>query len=370
MHIHYLLTDLNSGGAALPVPELVALMQAQGHSVRVLALLPKNRQACARLDQAGIGWELLGRGPLDLIPAARALLRVLREDPPDLIWTSLTRATTYGSLAGLLRGIPVVSWQHNAWLKRGNWLQLRLARSLTALWIADSHAVAEFAKRSLGIATSRIEIWPLIQARGGVPQASVCTEDVRFRVGSLGRLHRDKNYRHLIAAAARIRDLDPALAGRMEFLIGGGDGGEQRRLQAQIAKAGLDNVKLLGFVEDPLAFLASLNAYAQPSDHEGFCIAAHEAMQAGLPVVATRVGELQHSIVPDQTGMLIEVGDVEALAQSLLSLARDPVHAAALGSAGRLRVLERFGENEFQRAGKRILARVEALVAAHRKAGR
>lgn len=361
MHILYLLTDLNTGGAALPVPELVALMRAEGHTVRVAALLPKDRNACARLDQAGIRWDLLGQGPRDLVPAARALLRLLRDDPPDVIWTSLTRATMYGSFAGVLRGLPVVSWQHNAWLKRGNWLQLRAVQRLTALWVADSRAVRDFAMRALAIPHARIDVWPLFRARAEAPSASRWNGHGRFRIGTLGRLHVDKCYHDLVAAAALIRRIEPVLAARIEFVIGG-VGGEEGRLRRQIAEAGLDNVHLPGFIADTATFLAGLHAYAQPSHHEGLCIAAHEAMQAALPVVATRVGEMQYSIVPGATGFLCDVGNVAQLAEAIIAMARDPERAATMGQAGRVRVLDRFGDAAFSAAGRRVLARAEEVV--------
>ncbi|GAC1633810.1 MAG: glycosyltransferase [Nevskia sp.] len=362
MRIHYLLTDLNGAGAALPVPDLVRVMAARGHEVRVLALLPRDRRACARFDAVGIAWTLLGERRQDIPGIARELLRRIDADRPDLIWTSLTRATIYGAIAGRLRGIPVVSWQHNAWLKPGNRLLLRLTRRLSALWVADSRSVAEFAAQSLSIPRERIEVWPLFRARADAAQSAPAAAGQRFRIGTLGRLHADKNFRDFIAAAAHIRARDPALAARLEFVIGG-DGPEHAALAAQIAAAGLDNVRLAGYIDAPQAFLAGLQAYAQPSHHEGLCIAAHEAMQAALPVVATRVGELQHSILPGRTGALIEVGAAAALGEALMALAGDPAHAAAMGRAGRARVLEQFGDAAFERAGHAVMARVEALVA-------
>lgn len=361
MRIHYLLTDLNGGGAALPVPELVALMREQGHSVRVLALLPKDRRACTLLANAGIEVTLLSQHPREAFSAARALLRVLDEDRPDLLWTSLTRATVYGGIAGRLRNIPVVSWQHNAWLKPATRWLLRATRSLTALWVADSRTVADYAAQALGVERSHFEIWPLFRARPDVALAQPCKSGERFRLGSLGRLHADKNFRHIVAAAALIRLQRPELAARIEFVIGG-EGGEREALLAQIAAADLDNVRLVGFIDDTKSFLASLHGYLQPSHHEGLCIAAHEAMQAALPVIATRVGEMQHSVLPGVTGQLCAVDDVPALAAAIIELADHPTRAAALGKTGRTRVLAAFGDEAFRCAGTTALARAAALV--------
>lgn len=365
MRIHYLINGLNGGGAAFPIPDLVALMKECGHSVRVLALMPQDRKSCARLDAAGIDWQLIGSGPRDVLASSATLLRILRADRPDLIWTSLTRATLFGQIAGRIAHIPVVSWQHNAFLKPWNRRLLRRSRKLSAYWLADSQTVADFAVNELGIAAADVDVWPLFRARPDAPQAAPCAPGARFRIGSLGRLHANKNYRHLIDAAALIHAQWPALSARIEVVIGG-DGPERPALAAQIAATGLDNIRLAGFVDRPEHFLAGLHAYIQPSHHEGLCIAAHEAMQAALPVVATRVGELQRSVVPDQTGYLCDVGDVETMAAAIVELADDRTRAARFGRAGHERVLALFGDAAFRRAGIKALERAAAIAAAAR----
>lgn len=361
MRIVYLINGLNGGGAAFPVPDLVALMREQGHSVRVIALMPQDRKSCARFDAAGVDWQLIGTGPRDIVGAAGRLLRLLRDERPDLIWTSLTRATLFGQIAGAIRGIPVVSWQHNAFLKPWNKRLLRLTKRLSGYWVTDSQTVAEFAEHELGVDPALIDVWPLFRAKPDVPQAAAWLPGMRFRIGSLSRLHPNKNQCDFVAAAALACRQRPDLVARLEFVIGG-DGPEHAALAAQIAAAGLANLQLAGFVDQPESFLAGLHAYIQPSHHEGLCIAAHEAMQAGLPVIATRVGELQRSVLPGETGYLCEVGDVAAMAAAIIALADDPARAARMGLASRARVLERFGEEAFRRAGLEALRRAEALV--------
>jgi glycosyltransferase involved in cell wall biosynthesis len=114
--------------------------------------------------------------------------------------------------------------------------------------------------------------------------------------------------------------------------------------------------------------LAGLHLYVQPSRSEGLCIAAHEAMQAGLPTVVSAVGELPHSVLDRQTGMVVPPGDVEALAEALAWLLSRPEQLAAMGAASRKRVLQRFGADAFEAAGAAVLARVRP--AASRAAGR
>ena len=140
---------------------------------------------------------------------------------------------------------------------------------------------------------------------------------------------------------------------------------EQAALETLAASLGLgDAVRFVGFVAHPAEFLAGLHGYVQTSRKEGFCIAAHEAMQAGLPVIATRVGELVHSVRPGETGWLCEVGDVETLAQAMLALASDPAAAAAMGRAGRDDVMDRYAPERFRKVGERLLSDIERVTAA------
>ena len=81
---------------------------------------------------------------------------------------------------------------------------------------------------------------------------------------------------------------------------------------------------------------------------QGLGIVILEAMACGLPVVSTDCGGPATAIVPDKTGLLIPVGDAEALAGAMCALLEDPAQRIRMGAAGRRRVEERFS---IERAG-------------------
>jgi glycosyltransferase involved in cell wall biosynthesis len=275
----------------------------------------------------------------------------------DLVWTSLTRATLLGQLVGLRRRLPVVSWQHAAYLKPANLALLRATQRLSTLWVGDSHSVAALTADRLGVASDRLAVWPLFAADAAAPRARSWQPGEPLRLGTLGRLHPVKGHDVLIAALVRLRSICFAPLPPFEVSIAG-DGDQREALEAAISAAGLTNVRLTGYEADPRRFLAGLHIYLQPSRSEGLCIAAHEAMQAGLPSVVSAVGELPHSVRDGETGLVVPPDDPEALAQALSWLLAHPQRLAEMGAAARRRVLDRMGAAAFARAGSEVFQRL------------
>jgi glycosyltransferase involved in cell wall biosynthesis len=129
---------------------------------------------------------------------------------------------------------------------------------------------------------------------------------------------------------------------RLKWLIGGN--GTLREPLADKARAlGLgDSVTFLGFIAKPEEFLRRIDIFVMPSLFEGLGVAALEAMAAGKPVVASRVGGLVESIVDGQTGLLVAPRDARGIADAVARLVNDPPMARQMGMQGRQRVLDRF----------------------------
>lgn len=79
-----------------------------------------------------------------------------------------------------------------------------------------------------------------------------------------------------------------------------------------------------------------------PSLWEGFGYVCAEAMACGLPVIASRTGGLEEIVEEEQSGVLVEPGNVAELAQAVVSLLRDPERCARLGVSARKRIVEQF----------------------------
>lgn len=361
MRIAYVINSLEGGGAALPIPSVASVLAANGATVEVLALTRRDGRALAKIEAAGFEAAVRDGGERDHLAALAWLDAEVARREPDLLWTSLTRATLLGQLVGRRRGVPVVSWQHNAWLKPANQLLLRATRGLSALWIGDSESVTALTAERLAVPPERLATWPLFAADPQAPQAKPWRPGETLRLGTLGRLHPAKGYDVLIAALARMRAQGFAPPAPFEVRIAG-EGAMREMLGAAARQAGVENIRFVGFQERPAAFLADLHLYLQPSRREGLCIAAHEAMQAGLPIIASGVGEMRFSVLHGETGLLTPHDDADALADALMALLQSPGRLAAMGSAARQRVLSRFGPVAFVKAGTEVFRRLPGAI--------
>lgn len=359
MRVAYVINSLEGGGASGPVPAVVDVLRSQGCDVRVLALTMRDGRGLSAIEQKGISVLVRERGETNHLGALQWLDRQILDWQPDVIWTSLTRATLLGQIIGQLRGIDVVSWQHSAYLKPINALLLKLRHRRSIFWVADSESVAALTRRRLGVAPDRIAVWPLFAADMSAPQATPWQPGMPLRIGSLGRLHPAKGYDVLIAALGRLRADGFTAPVPIEIEIAG-DGALREALMAQASALGVSDLRLIGFSK-PKPFLASLHLYVQPSRREGLCIAAHEAMQARLPVLASAVGELAHTIIDRVTGRLVPPLDPTALASALADLLRNPGRLGVMGEASRKRVLDLFGDDAFARAGIAVLHQIRQL---------
>lgn len=354
MRIAYVINSVEGGGAAQPVPAITRVLRDAGAEVRVFALTPRDRRGLPAMIEAGLSPVVREKGLTDHLSAALWLRRQLLDWGATHIWTSLSRATIIGLAIGPMLGIPVICWQHAAFLKPWNRRLMRLLSSRALLWIGDSQSVTSLTAERLHVPQDRLMCWPIFSADPAMPRARIWSPGEPVRIGSLGRLHPVKGYDVLIAALGRLKA--EGFVAPAPFTVSiAGDGAERDRLEALRREAGLDNLLLVGYVDNPRAFLSDLHLYVQPSRSEGFCIGAHEALAAGLPVIASAVGELPFSIDQGVTGFTVPPGDPIALAGALETMLSDPAKLQSMGETARQTMFDRFSEEHFAATGTAIL---------------
>ena len=165
---------------------------------------------------------------------------------------------------------------------------------------------------------------------------------------SIGRLHPEKGLDLLIAASERLHRTQ--VPHRLLIVGGAQEGYEHypQLLRQQAQDRGIaDDVEFAGGVEDLRPLLQRAEIYVQPSRREAFGLAALEAMQAGLPVIASAVGGLPELVVDGATGRLVPPGDVDALATAMAVLINDPELRRTWGTAARQRAEQHYGVERF-----------------------
>jgi glycosyltransferase involved in cell wall biosynthesis len=160
----------------------------------------------------------------------------------------------------------------------------------------------------------------------------------RFAIGWVGRMTAVKRTEDVLAGFRLLRDrgVDATLC-----LVG--DGPDRPQLEQLAHELGIARDTLfLGYQEDVGALYDAFDALVLPSGNEGTPVSVIEALAAGRPVVATRVGGIPDVVRDGEDGFLVEPGATDELAERLARLAEDPELRERLGGAGRERVLPRY----------------------------
>lgn len=322
----------------------------QGASVRFLlrqgGSLGPLRRELERLDLAYDEIRVdITRNPATLWP----LYSYFRSHSADLLHANLP--APYMSQNGLVApvarsaGIPrVVTTEHlpriarnpkRAWLKR-------FSTYFVDRVITVSRANARHLEWQHDVGPERIRV-----VYNGVPEPDLCDrsrarkeldipEGVRF-LCLIGELSARKGQRLLLDALARLHRRDDWC---LWFV---GEGPDRYILEQRVDELGMGSrVVLAGFRDDVSKILRAADLLVLPSELEGMPYVILEAMAMGLPVIATNVDGVPEIVVDDDTGLLIEPGDVEALSAAVQTVLDRPEMARRWGEAGRKRYLEGF----------------------------
>ena len=159
-------------------------------------------------------------------------------------------------------------------------------------------------------------------------------------VTSIGRLEEQKDFPTFLTACAMVRERVSPLPVKILIV---GQGSLRKELERQAQALGLaGETVFLGWRKDIETVLALTDVFVLTSIREGLPNVVLEAMAAGKPVVASRVGGTPEVVVDGVTGFIISPRDASACAEAICCLLDNRVKAAAMGERGRARVLEMF----------------------------
>jgi glycosyltransferase involved in cell wall biosynthesis len=357
---------LNMGGPALHVAYLTAGLRSRGYDTTLVAgTLARGEDSMAfvadQLDVDVVTIPELGReiSPFRDLLATVRLAQLIRRERPHILHTHTAKAGTVGRVAALLAGRarpPIVVHTFHGHVLRGYFgplrarffraLERRLARHTTILVAVSPQVRDDLAE--LGVAPPEkfavvrlgIELGQRIGALDGRAETRryLGIPDGRFAVGWVGRMTAVKRGDDVLEGFRLLRE-----RGVEATLCLVGDGPDRPHLEQKAHELGIARDTLfLGYQEDVAPLYAAFDALVLPSGNEGTPVSVIEALAAGRPVVATRVGGVPDVVRDGEDGYLVDAGATDALAERLAQLAGDPALRERLGAAGRSRVLPRY----------------------------
>lgn len=280
--------------------------------------------------------------------AIRALVRLFKDERPDVVHLNSSKAGGLGSLAAHIAGVPNIIFTAHGWpfWEDRNPLAIFAIRILSWLTVLFSHTticISEFDRQNIS--------WmPFVKDKivliyNGLPHISFLERqagrDALFPVDTQaqysndswvitnGELTHNKNlFVGIDAIALHNRESD-----RKIFYSIMGDGELRMQIESYIREHNLsDSVRLLGFVPDARTYLKAFDVFFMPSKKEGVPYAILEAGAACLPVVASSVGGIPEIIEDGRSGILRPNNDVGGFAQALGGLVDDMDKSAQMGA--------------------------------------
>ncbi|HEU0052311.1 MAG TPA: glycosyltransferase [Longimicrobium sp.] len=346
MRVLHVLAPAPFGGLEHVVRALARVSISRGHDAQIAALLAAGEADAhpfvAALRADGIPHHVVTAGARGYLAERAAVTALRRRLDAEVIHTHGYRADVVHGAFG--RDVARVSTVHG--FTGGGWrnrayeaMQRRALRAFDGV-AAVSHPLGD---RLVAEGVERERLRVIVNAWDGAGERLDAAaarhrldvaQDV-FHVGWVGRLSHEKGPDVLLDAIARLTDLPLVVT-----LVG--DGAQRAALAARASHGELAGcVRLIGRVDDAAALMAGFDVLALTSRTEGTPMVLFEAMEAGVPIVATSVGG-----VPDALGgdaLLVPLEDAGALAIALRAVHDDPAAARVRADLARRRLAERHG---------------------------
>jgi len=357
------------GGGALHLGRLARAQVAQDH--RVTVVMPQDGEV-TRQALTAMGLRSHDPGPLGMDRVAW-LTRLVRRERPRVLHCHGARAAFYARLAclGVVSQRPRVVYSLHGFTglhrptprRQAMWLAERALAPLTDLYVAGSRAELNEA-RAFGLDAGRLRVvYNGISAerfesadRAAARRRLGVTDDT-FVLVSVCRLDQPRDPELFLRALAHLSE--PSSSSRLIpcRLILVGDGPLRRPAEVTAAQLGVaDRVRFFGYQQDLPGLLAGGDVFLHATTgwEGGVPLAMLEAMAAGLPVIATRAGGIPEGVTHGQSGLLVPVGDHQAMAAAVRRLHADPALAKRLATRGRVEVTLRFTVESFAQSYARL----------------
>jgi glycosyltransferase involved in cell wall biosynthesis len=319
-------------------------LAARGHRVVIACARGSALEGHAAREHVEL-WSASLRGDAGL-RAAVQLGSWMRREHMEIVVANVGRDVRIGALACLQSGAVLVQRRGIARPMKRDPLSRYLYTRVVRRVVANCEAIRErmlegadfVAPERVVVIGNGVDLARMPRGDGAGLRAELAIRADRPLAAIVGRLSQMKGHADLLEAwKSVVRALPDAV------LLVVGDGDERRAIEERVREAGLESsVRLLGFRDDVADILAAADVLALPSTRDEGCNnTLLEALAIGTACVVTRCGGLPELIDDGVTGLVVEIGDRDALADAITRILSRPAFRDALRSAARARSAER-----------------------------
>lgn len=340
-------------------------MRAAGYDVSVVASPAPILQEVGESQGVPVFGIPMSReiAPLQDIRSLWQLIRLMREQKPDIVNAGTPKAGLLGMVAAWLARVPVRIYQlrglrleTTSGLKR---LALNLSERITSYCahqiVCNSESLRQVYANQHLAPPKKLTVLGHGSSNGAdpdrfSPNTTLIDEAEHLRcqldisrdtpvIGYVGRLTRDKGVVELIEAFDQVKRVHPET---YLLLVGGFEDGDpvpavtRERIISDLA------IKQAGFVTDTAPYYQMMDFLVFPSYREGLPNVPLEAALAGIPTVGFKTTGVIDAVQDGDTGLLVPLGDSDALAQAVLQLLNEPRLSYRLGANAQAWVLANF----------------------------
>jgi glycosyltransferase involved in cell wall biosynthesis len=351
MKVLFTIDSLQQGGAEQSIANIIKYFSSETE-VGVLYFYPKSdlRPLFESLNCKIFSFELTGK--YNWVRGIRNLRRILREENPDIVVTSLYRSNFMSRIACKIEGKrligtfvddPYSNERKDTFKGLGvfkfHFFKLldRLTAPLCYGWISNSNSIARSNASHLGVDPSRIRV--IYRGRDSKsfskweqPSSS------SFQFIAIGRLYEKKGYPELLTAFKNLIEFHPSVR-----LVIYGEGAYRSQIEAFISQNGLEShVILAGNVPNAWMKIYESNCFVFPSRFEGFSGALVEAMMTGVPIIASDIPMNTEAITHMRTALVHKLRDDKDLLDKMKFAIEHFTEMKEMGQTARIEALGKY----------------------------
>ena len=389
--ILYLITQSELGGAQRYVFDLAENLKTEFNVAVAFGEQGEQGELAKQLKQANIEYHIIPRlkraiSPINDLKALFEIIKLIKKLKPDIIHLNSSKISILGSIAALcvtryaLCVYTVHGWVFNEPMPAWRKLFYKYAEKFTAIFKHKIICVSEFDKQTaikekicaqkklttihngikpinfLSKEQAKQKLFEKIQnSTPPFPRSSqragFAKGGAKFLIGTIANLYPTKGLEYLIQAIyILITNYQLPITA---IIIGKGE--ERKNLEDLIGQYNLkSNVILTNSIDSAARILPAFDIYVCSSVKEGLSYTIIEAMQAGLPIVATNVGGNPELIQDNKTGLLAEAKDPQILATKIQYLINNPELGQKLGNSAKQKARDEFSLDKMIKKTKEI----------------